>query len=216
VSFIRASICALNLRIFSCSFRSGIAIGNWCTESSGTLWFLSDDFLIAIDTAVPLTLVGIPSCHVLRHNGRTSSFLCSSTLHGLGPGSCSTIVPSSCMLQRSGCISARRVRPCIAHWAASALSNHIPSDAAAPRGESLFLSHAISSMWKPLLLKSFSRLILAMLSSLSTRSGDFIRWGAVYHYSKAWLRDLDSFSEFFEPLFVFACRLLASCLKRIK
>jgi hypothetical protein len=48
-----------------------------------------------------------------------------------------------------------------------------------------------------------------MLSSLSSRSADFIRWGAVYHYSKAWLRDLDSFSEFFEPLFVFACHLFS-------
>src|SRR5436190_1611554 len=55
----------------------------------------------------------------------------------------------------------------IAHAAASALSNQIPSDADLPSGLSLLLSHAMSSIRKPLDAISFSSVILLMVLSSS-------------------------------------------------
>jgi hypothetical protein len=72
-------------------------------------------------------------------------------------------------------------------------------------GESFFLSHAISSMLNPLLLRLFSCAILAITPSLPSLNGtSLVRWGTVDHDSKAWFGYLDSRSKFLEPLFTFA------------
>ena len=87
VSFIKASIRALDLAMFNCSICRGLVIiGGWYLGLSDTPWHpwggshRNQRIVLSI-------LVDNPSCHVLQHNARTFVFPCSSMLRGRDPGS---------------------------------------------------------------------------------------------------------------------------------